>query len=161
MSVSVPLSSRMRTTLAVAHDLLASAIAWLLAFWLRFNLAPPEGFIAAALHWLPWVLGLQGLIFWRLGLYQGLWRYASLSDLRRILLAAGLAALALPLLLVMLQAEDVPRSVLLLNPLLLTAIGLGGLGVILERSDTHAHLLHAAPYPEAGSDVSAIATTAR
>jgi FlaA1/EpsC-like NDP-sugar epimerase len=125
MSVSVPLSSRMRTTLAVAHDLLASAIAWLLAFWLRFNLAPPEGFIAAALHWLPWVLGLQGLIFWRLGLYQGLWRYASLSDLRRILLAAGLAALALPLLLVMLQAEDVPRSVLLLNPLLLTAMMAG------------------------------------
>ncbi len=36
------------------------------------------------------------LAFWVLGLYRGLWRYASLPDLQRILVAVAVAALAVP-----------------------------------------------------------------
>ena len=56
----------------------------------------------------------------RFGLYRGLWRFASIVDLQRIVLAAGLGALLIPLVLVMLQLQAVvPRSVLILYPVVL------------------------------------------
>jgi FlaA1/EpsC-like NDP-sugar epimerase len=60
---------------------------------------------------LAWIVPLQGAIFLAFGLYRGLWRFASIVDLQRILLAAGLGALLIPLALVMLQLRAVvPRS---------------------------------------------------
>ena len=38
---------------------------------------------------LAWIVPLQAFIFLALGLYRGLWRFASLVDLQRIVLAAG------------------------------------------------------------------------
>ena len=32
-----------------------------------------------------WVVPLQALVFWSFGLYRGIWRYASLQDLKRLL----------------------------------------------------------------------------
>ena len=55
-----------------------------------------------------------------------MWRYASLPDLKRIAMAVGLAALAVPVLVYMLQlARPVPRSVLIMDPVLLLLI-MGG-----------------------------------
>jgi FlaA1/EpsC-like NDP-sugar epimerase len=69
---------------------------------------------------------LQALAFWRFGLYRGIWRFASLPDLRRILFAVGVAALLIPLTLFMFQIKTVvPRSVLVLDPILLLLI-MGG-----------------------------------
>jgi FlaA1/EpsC-like NDP-sugar epimerase len=63
---------------------------------------------------------VQALIFWSFGLYRGIWRYASLHDLRLIVLAVGGAALAGPVALVLLRlADPIPRSVFVLDPLLL------------------------------------------
>ena len=45
---------------------------------------------------LVWILPLQAAIFVAFGLYRGLWRFASLLDLQRIVLAAGLGALLIP-----------------------------------------------------------------
>ncbi|HAN57250.1 MAG TPA: polysaccharide biosynthesis protein, partial [Betaproteobacteria bacterium] len=60
------------------------------------------------------------------GLYRGLWRFASLPDLKRILLSVGLAALIVPLLLfLVLRLVNVPRSVPILHPLFLIMI-MGG-----------------------------------
>jgi FlaA1/EpsC-like NDP-sugar epimerase len=68
-------------------------------------------------HTLAWILPLQAGIFLAFGLYRGLWRFASLPDLQRIVLAAGLGAVAIPVVLVMLQLTSVvPRSVLILYP---------------------------------------------
>jgi hypothetical protein len=61
-----------------------------LRFWLRFNLEVPPEFLQTAWSTLPWVMAIHALLFWRLGLYRGLWRYASLPDLQKILLAAAL-----------------------------------------------------------------------
>ena len=67
-----------------------------------------------------WVVPLQALVFFSSGMYRGMWRYASLPDLQRIAIAVGLATLAIALLLVMLpQQPPVPRSVMLLDPMLL------------------------------------------
>jgi FlaA1/EpsC-like NDP-sugar epimerase len=115
-----------RTGLAVLHDLIAAAVAWMLAFWLRLNLELPPEYHAIMLHTLPAVVPLQGAIFWIFGLYRGIWRYASLHDLRLIVVTVTIAALAVPALLVLLAlATGVPRSVFVLDPLLLVLM-MGG-----------------------------------
>ncbi len=115
-----------RTQLAILHDLCIAVFAWILAYLLRFNLEPPAHFLTEMWQTLMWVVPLQGLAFWHFGLYQGIWRYASLNDFRRILLAVLLSASAIPLLFWMLRSNVViPRSVLLLDPLLLLLL-MGG-----------------------------------
>lgn len=109
-----------RTVLAMLHDLLAVALAWTLAYLLRFNLEPPPNFMAEMWLTLIWVVPLQWLVFWGFGLYRGIWRYASINDLRRILFAVLLAAAIIPMMFWMLRLNAVvPRSVLLIYPLLL------------------------------------------
>ena len=114
-----------RNALAFVHDLMVTALAWWLAFWLRFNLEVPEEFLRAFASSLPWVILLHGVLFWKLGLYRGLWRYASLPDLRRILLAVSIGAIAVPAFFTFAAlAVTVPRSVFLISPLfLLLAMG--------------------------------------
>jgi len=96
-------------------------LAWLGAYWLRFNLGlPPQKYVDAALGALPLVLVIQAVVFSRLGLYRGVWRFASLPDLIRIskavLLGVLLIAVSLHLYTRLLW---VPRSVLPLYVLLL------------------------------------------
>ncbi|KAF0165482.1 MAG: polysaccharide biosynthesis protein CapD [Rhodocyclaceae bacterium] len=115
-----------RTVVAALHDMAVAGLAWILAYWLRFNFDLPPEFGRAMLSTVAWVVPLQGAIFLGFGLYRGIWRFASLSDLKRILMAAGMSALAVPALLFMLQQlRDVPRSVLVLDPLLLVLM-MGG-----------------------------------
>ena len=115
-----------RTVTIILHDILAAAFAWLVAYWLRFNLAVPPEYQAAAWSTLSWVVPLQAMVFWRFGLYRGIWRFASLPDLKRIVLAVGLAALLIPLVLILFRVHAVvPRSVLILDPLLLIVL-MGG-----------------------------------
>ncbi|HKE42269.1 MAG TPA: nucleoside-diphosphate sugar epimerase/dehydratase [Casimicrobiaceae bacterium] len=106
-----------RAWLAFVHDVAAAAIAWVGLYWLRFNFDLHEPQVTDVWRTLVWVLPLQAVIFLAFGLYRGLWRFASLPDLQRIVLAAGLAAVAIPLVLVMLRLTAVvPRSVLVLYP---------------------------------------------
>ena len=116
----------LRTLLAMLHDFAAAAFAWSLAYLLRFNFEPPPHFIDEMLHTLIWVVPLQSIIFWRFGLYRGLWRYASVTDLRRIFLAVLTAAALIPLVLWMFRISAViPRSVLVIDPALLLLL-MGG-----------------------------------
>ena len=112
--------SNIRTVLAVLHDGIAAALAWSFAYLLRFNFELPPNFSAELQQTLYWVVFLQLLIFWRFDLYRGIWRYASTADLRRIFLAVMLSAAAIPLMFLMLRLDFViPRSVMIINPLLL------------------------------------------
>jgi FlaA1/EpsC-like NDP-sugar epimerase len=113
-----------KTALAFAHDLAACAAAWLAAFWLRFNLEIPEFYAGVALRSLAWVVPVHAALFLAFGLYRGVWRYASLPDLERILAAVGTGALAVPALLFMLRIP-VPRSVLIMSPVFLLVL-MGG-----------------------------------
>jgi FlaA1/EpsC-like NDP-sugar epimerase len=115
-----------RQLIVFTHDVIAAAIAWMAAFWLRFNLDIPESYQELMLQRMPWALAVYGLLFWFLGLYRGLWRYASLPDLQRIVIAVGVGALALPATLTVAAAEaTVPRTVYVLTPVLLLFI-MGG-----------------------------------
>lgn len=113
-----------RTLVAFAHDALACIAAWLAAFWLRFNLEVPAPYVELALLTLLLVLPVHAALFAGFGLYRGVWRYASLPDLQRIIAAVGVAAMAAPAALLMLQIP-VPRSVLIMNPVFLVMI-MGG-----------------------------------
>jgi len=109
-----------RASLAFVHDVCMAAIAWVGIYWLRFNLDLREPFLSDMWSTLAWILPLQAAIFLSLGLYRGLWRFASLSDLQRIVCAAGLGAIVIPLVLVMLRLNAiVPRSVLFFYPIVL------------------------------------------
>ena len=97
---------------AIAHDLLMIPVAWLGAFWLRFNLESiPADFLDQALLLLPVVVVLQGMTFLYFGLYRGVWRFASLPDLVRILqaVAVGTAVCAFATFL-MTRMSHVPRA---------------------------------------------------
>lgn len=116
----------LRALLVILHDLLASALAWAIAYWLRFNFDLPPNFSHGLLTALPWVVVLQGGVFSLFGLYRGMWRFASLPDLKNILVAVASSALVVPVVLFLLnRLSDVPRSVLFLDPLLLVLM-MGG-----------------------------------
>src|SRR5215471_1792527 len=115
-----------RAWLALCHDLAATALAWAAMYLVRFNLDFREPYLADMVMTLAWILPLQGTIFVAFGLYRGLWRFASLLDLQRIVFAAGLGALLIPLVLVMLQLHlVVPRSVLIFYPIVLIFVMAG------------------------------------
>ncbi len=109
---------------AITHDLVMIPVAWLGSYWLRFNLdAIPEHVWAAALHYLVFVLPLQAIIFRVLGLYRGVWRFASMPDLLRIVKGVGLGVvLTLALLFVLYRLEDIPRTVPILYAALLVML---------------------------------------
>ena len=107
----------------VAHDLVMVYVCWQVLHVLRY-LTRQETW-----PWLDfsptvaWVLVAQGLVFWRVGLYRGLWRFASVPDLWNIFKAAlwGLTAIILGLA-VYNRLGSVPRSVLVSYPFVLTAL---------------------------------------
>ncbi len=139
-----PFKLSSRSQLVIAHDIGAALIAWLGAYLLRFNLALPGEFLHSALTTLVWVVPLQALLFWYFGLYRGIWRFASLPDLTRILKAVGVSAVAVPVILVLFRVEVVvPRSVLVLDPILLLLL-MGGSRMAYRAWKEHriAALLH-------------------
>jgi FlaA1/EpsC-like NDP-sugar epimerase len=109
-----PLLNRLRSrTAAFSHDLPMIPVAWLPAYRLRFSPGgiPPE-FVEGALQSLPWVLVIQGTVFWLFGLYRGAWRFASLPDLVRIVKAVAKGTLLTVVVLFILnRTAFVPRSV--------------------------------------------------
>jgi len=113
-----------RIILAFIHDLLAVALAWLLAHALRANIDLYHPYDAQSLSVALWLMPLYGAYFLRSGLYRGIWRFASLPDLQRIVISVLLGGLSVPALLFMLQV-NAPRFVLILSPFILLLI-MGG-----------------------------------
>lgn len=114
------IKSRLNTSLAIAHDILAAAIAWWLAYLLRFNFELTPSFQEELWQTLIWVVPVQALAFFAFRLYQGVWRFASVPDLRRILYAVLAASALIPFVLGFFRVQAiVPRSVLIIDPILL------------------------------------------
>ncbi|MCB4811452.1 polysaccharide biosynthesis protein [Methylovorus menthalis] len=115
-----------RTGSAITHDVLVAVTAWYFAFALRFNFQIPPSFQQSMLQSMWWVVLLQFVFFVNFGLYRGVWRFASLPDLKRILFAVATAAATVVAVIFMTKPHGViPRSVLILDPMLLV-LGMGG-----------------------------------
>jgi len=72
-----------QTAITVLHDIGAAAASWVLAYELRFNFEVSDFYTGLMFADLVWILPIQAFVCWRAGMYRGLWRYASLTDLRR------------------------------------------------------------------------------
>lgn len=127
-----------RNLLAFAHDCVAIVAAWVLAYALRFNFEIPASFQETMVRSLAWLLPLQAALFVFTGMYRGLWRYASLVDLRRIIVAVGCGAASVVALAWLLKIQHLPRSVAILFPVLLVVL-MGGARV-LYRAWKEGHL---------------------
>ena len=114
-----------KRTLVLLHDFAAVGLCWLLAYWLRYNLGVPGDLLGGALHTLPLVFVIYMPACWLFGLYRGIWRYAGMMDLRRIIMAVAAAAVVVAAAIYMFRLGPVPRSVLILHPILLVLV-MGG-----------------------------------
>ncbi|MEX3900110.1 polysaccharide biosynthesis protein [Paraburkholderia sp. BR10954] len=111
---------------AFLFDLCAVVGTWLSAYLIRFNGPIPHDFWMGALHALLWVLPVYGLMFRVFGLYRGMWVFASLPDLMRISKAVIAGGMLVMIAAVFIQPIPiVPRSVLILSPILLFLV-MGG-----------------------------------
>ncbi len=112
--------TNLRSFGAFAHDVIAATAAWGLSFLLRFNFEIPVNFYVHLYETVFWVVLVQSVVFVVFGLYQGVWRFASIPDLKRIIKAIMAAGIAVAALLLMIHpAVVVPRTVLILDPILL------------------------------------------
>ena len=118
-----------RAFLALFYDLAAAAAAWSLLFWARFNFNIDAADFTGrdVARSLAFIIPVHALVFVSLGLYQGLWRFASLADLRRIVLGAFMAAAGTAVLFALVRPDSFiwPRFVLVLQPFLLIVL-MGG-----------------------------------
>ena len=107
----------------VIHDLVMVCVCWQLIHVLRYA-SRQEGYTWTEFSpTVALVLVAQGLVFWRVGLYRGLWRFASVPDLWNILKAGIFGLLAIVLgLAVYNRLESVPRTVLVVYPFALTVL---------------------------------------
>jgi len=118
--------NNLRSFGAFIHDVIVAFLAWDLGFLLRFNFEIPANFYVHLYQTVFWVVLAQALVFVIFGLYQGVWRFASIPDLKRIIKAVIVAAIAVAALLLMIHpAVVVPRTVLILDPILLILL-MGG-----------------------------------
>jgi FlaA1/EpsC-like NDP-sugar epimerase len=112
---------------ALAHDVIMIPVAWMLAYWIRFKIGEyPDHLLERALHLLPLLVLIQGSTFIYFGLYRGIWRFASLPDLSRIVRAVVVStALAAVVIFFLTRLEYVPRSVFIIDAIVLILL-LGG-----------------------------------
>ena len=123
----MPPNLPIRSLLVFTFDALAVAFAWYGAYLLRFNLDIPAEYAIGMIDTLPAVALVQLALFRVLGLYRGIWQFASLPDLMRIIKAVGWSVPALMAgLFFWRTGAVVPRSVVLIQPMLLLLIMGGG-----------------------------------
>lgn len=122
---------------AIITDVIMACLAWAIAFNFRFNFSIPPAFLLSLKQVILWSVPLQISFFFMYGMYRGVWRFASLPDLKRICAAVFTSTFAIGLILLMVRPEAVvPRSVVLANPLLLILM-LGGSRLIYRVWKDH------------------------
>ncbi len=105
---------------AFLHDVVMAGLAFILAMYLRVGSEAFGAYRGPMLQGLPLFMASAAVAFRLLGLYRGLWRYASGRDLMSILKAVLLALLIfLPVMFFKNRLELFPRQVLLILPLVL------------------------------------------
>ena len=85
-----------RVTLMLAvYDAFSVNAAYFCALWLRFDLqfsAIPKGYLQAFFRFAPFYTVFCIAVFWYLRLYKSIWRFASYSELARVITASAVTA---------------------------------------------------------------------
>jgi FlaA1/EpsC-like NDP-sugar epimerase len=108
-------------------DLSAVIVAWAGGILLRFNLDLPGSFVPLLGWGLVFLVPAHALACGLAGLYRGIWMFASLPDLKRVLRAVAFSTAAMVAFFAFYRygGMAVPRSLLILYPILLV-IYMGG-----------------------------------
>ncbi len=131
-SIVLALMLRYRTIVLIALHVALVAASYTLAFLLRFEWGIPAPYFQTFLATLPLVIVLRLLAFAHFRLYRGWWRYVGMRDLFDLIKAVVASSfLFIAALLFLGKASAMPRSILLLDPIL--TIGLiGGMRFVLR-----------------------------
>ena len=113
MPAQCALSLTPRQMLIVAHDLIATAVAIVASFYIRFEEGGLAERLDGLLRILPGFVVYAGFIYFFFGLHESKWRFTSLPDLRNIVRASTVLALSLLVLDYVLVSPHVLRRVLL------------------------------------------------
>jgi len=125
--------------LIVLHDSIMIPIAWLLAYWFRYNLGPvPQRFLDEAISLVPLVMATHIVTFLVFGVHRGVWRFISIPDLVRLVKAVvtGTVIVAITIFFVT-RLQYVPRSVFVLHGVLLIAFMCGPRLIYRLMKDRH------------------------
>jgi len=117
---------RRRRPLVVLIHLLLIVSSYYLAWSLRFDGAIPPREVRLFWQFLPWLLLLRASAFIPFRLYEGLWRYTSVSDAANILAAVVSSSVPFVILVRGMYGESAhPRSVFVIDALLLVGLACG------------------------------------
>ena len=136
MKLSKLISNRRQSV--YAHDIFMAAISFVLTLLLRMG---------EAIYNLPLSFFIQGTIcftiiaacaFWYMGLYRGIWRYASINDAIQITKAVTVTVfIFLPVMFLWSRAEFLPRSFPIINWFVLIALLAGPRFIFRLLKDRH------------------------
>lgn len=117
-----------RSFVVFLFDLSALVFAWVGGFLLRFNFDLPASFLPVLGWGLVFLLPAHAVVCRFAGLYRGIWMFASLPDLKRVLRAVGFSTAAFLVFFALYRFEHqvVPRSLLVLYPMLMILYMGGG-----------------------------------
>src|ERR1043166_8793177 len=102
---------------ALAHDVAMASLSFIAALYLRLGGHDFEQYAERLLPTsLPLFVACCAAVFAAMGLYRGVWRYASLNDVVAIVKAATIAILIfVPLQFLVTRLKALPRSQLVIN----------------------------------------------
>ena len=116
-----------RAYAVAAHDVIMAGVSFALALLLRHGLGAfwamsssffVEGMLLFA--------AVSAVVFWRMRIYRGVWRYTALRDVVLVVQAASLAVLVfMPILFALTRLEAYPRSALFINWFILITLLVG------------------------------------
>ncbi len=116
-----------RSFIILSHDLFAIASAWIFAYIIRFNFEIPSVQIDSMKNNLIVVLITQIIFLLIFRVHRASWRFSSISDLKRIIVAIFFSSLLISIYFSFFYQQQpvIPRSIILLNPLLLVLFMFG------------------------------------
>jgi len=101
-------------------DMIAVVLAWAMAYLVRFNGPAPLEFVRTGAIAACATLPICAVVFSQFGLYRGIWIFASLPDLARIVRAVSATAFVIVAFCMFFGlVPAVPRTVLILHPIFL------------------------------------------
>jgi FlaA1/EpsC-like NDP-sugar epimerase len=92
------------------------SIAYIVAFFIRFEFKLPVEYYSLILQTLPFLIFIKMIFFYYFGLYSGLWKYVSMEDLWQIIKANTVSTVTFNMFVVFTRGlAGFPRSVFLLD----------------------------------------------
>ena len=102
--------------LVLVMDIILVVFAWYFSHNLRFNFDVPTSDFQTLKRLLPLIIGIKILAFLMFDLYQGMWRYTSLTDLSNIIKASSLGSVIIVLTVLFVHGfVGVSRSVFMID----------------------------------------------